>query len=455
MWELYKKVQKTIENPRGARKIEDNENPFIEPSMLCISAQNTRAKSVFGITKTAMRMGRIRVSGDDGAKINMSTVPVNFLSIKQSNGRHSEIEADKEFVQKYFKPLIESDGKKIDIKLAKKNLRNINIMGYCNGLERVNSYIELLRNEAIELGYTSEEIDELISQIAVISISTVIDINQNKATCFDVFDLNDEEHQGANPNNITVEAVQSTIDSDIKEHMHVNSPTKATYTFLGDGVHDLKKYLNNGKALPVIISRVTANCLENSIQNRNSKELVPLNMDVMLYGCDKIMENACNGIEPSVQMKELDNNIQYEGAKRYTDSELKLIQENEEILHMYMSTKEDLRSVSVRLDNTQDKMDNILETAKEICSERNYLELLSKSGWQLSRQQEDIVQNTQTDAQQIAEKNKLILRLQQMLDKTLGFCTKVRNSIFGRILYKQDIKALPNPNEEDFDFTEK
>ena len=41
MFELYKKVNKSIEYPKGARQILEGENPFEDgPCLLCISAQN-------------------------------------------------------------------------------------------------------------------------------------------------------------------------------------------------------------------------------------------------------------------------------------------------------------------------------------------------------------------------------------------------------------------------------
>lgn len=107
MFELYRKVEKSIEYPRGEQKIILGENPFESgPCLLCISAQDIVPKSIFGLTKAGARMARIRVNGDVGARIPIGEVPISFLSIKPDEQNYTEEDRVAGFVEQYIRPMI-------------------------------------------------------------------------------------------------------------------------------------------------------------------------------------------------------------------------------------------------------------------------------------------------------------------------------------------------------------
>lgn len=202
MLELYKRVPKSEEYLYGSRKIQDEENPFLDgPCMLCISAQPSLPKSIFGITKYGMAMARLRTRDNAGAKIDLEDFPVSFLSIK---GREDK-KIIEEFVDKYFLPLVSKGGSTIQLSEAMKNIRNINILSYCDGTYRMKAMIETLNSRMREIGYREQECSDILSQACVFPIATEIDISNLKTTCVCFHDLNDDEVM-INPDNISEDA---------------------------------------------------------------------------------------------------------------------------------------------------------------------------------------------------------------------------------------------------------
>ena len=110
---LYERIPKSIENPRGVRVIEENEN-FIEqrPMLLCISAQDD-TKSVFGITKFGMNAVGMRIRENNRTGFDLNGFPASFCAIRLEyveNDSEEHSEDNKEsffetFYDKYLKLL--------------------------------------------------------------------------------------------------------------------------------------------------------------------------------------------------------------------------------------------------------------------------------------------------------------------------------------------------------------
>jgi hypothetical protein len=68
MYKLFKKIPKSLEFPNGSEPVESSQNPFLNgPCMLSIAAMDRNNKSVFGLTKNAMKMAGLRVNGYNGS----------------------------------------------------------------------------------------------------------------------------------------------------------------------------------------------------------------------------------------------------------------------------------------------------------------------------------------------------------------------------------------------------
>lgn len=280
MYKLYERVPKTKQYMHGSRLIDNDEKPFLDgPCLLCISAQHDNAmasKSNFGVTKEGMKMARLRVRGQKNAGFNLKDFPVKFLSLELDKNDESRKMTSEEridsFVTQYLVPLIANDGQKIDSIQAMKNMRNVNMMSYCDGTLLVQAIEKNLINKMQELGYTDEECKKIQSQMCMFPISTDRLTGTQKSTCVSFKDINDTEVN----DNVTIEESQKVSESPIKERVFKYSNNEIAYLFCGDGDHSLKKYTQVGMAMPVCLSSAVSKALENSIINSSGEDFVPI-----------------------------------------------------------------------------------------------------------------------------------------------------------------------------------
>ncbi len=97
---------------------------------------------------------------------------VDILTVNYNGGitqRENKIENCAYLVDKLFVPLISKDGKKIDVKSACKNVRNITIFAHCMGDLNVSEIFSNLATKMSELHYTESEQRLIFSQIFEIS----------------------------------------------------------------------------------------------------------------------------------------------------------------------------------------------------------------------------------------------------------------------------------------------
>ncbi len=278
MYKLFEAVPKSKENPYGQREILETENPFLDgPCLLCVSAGGIFIdKNVFGTTKQGMEMARMRVRGHINAGFSLKDFPVKFLSIKldikSQNRKMTEDESIDTFVTQYLLPLISNNGAKIDCIQAMKNMRNINMMSYCNGTLVVKNIERKLLDIMQELGYSNEECKKIQSQMCMFPIATDKLNGTQKSTCISFKDINDFEVN----DNVTSDESQKVSESAIGETFFEHSDNEVAYFFSGDGEHSLKKYAHSGRAMSACLSSALSKALENSILNAQGESFVPV-----------------------------------------------------------------------------------------------------------------------------------------------------------------------------------
>lgn len=449
MIELYKKTRKSLENPLGSKKIENGENPFKKPVILCISAQDHIDKSVFGITKNCMSFARLRTSSDENARFKVEDFPASFLSIRKntSNDVEKEDEAINQFVDEYFDEIIMKSGEKIPVEQIQKNLRNINMVSYCNGTMRALKIVNEIQKRMEKAGYSNEEINNSISQISLVTLSTEMKLENEKCTIVDFRDLKDEEIEHIN---LTRQMVENTLNSPINECMtKLTEKNRAEYTFIGTGEHRVAQFKTDGKALPAVVSKVLGNSIENSIENEKSHIFKPLSIDNMIDGTDNIISEAENGKTRNDLIKEVDNSLYYGGAPKYSENECKLLNESDMLYKKNEELKKDLKNKIEELDEANKKITNVKEIVKENATDATYAKVLDEIEWSYFKQNNKI--NAPSDRDIIKSKDEQISKLQSMLNKTLTFADKVRKSKVGKLFFKKDIKALPQATEKEFE----
>ena len=321
MFKLYEKVSKSTENLRGVREIEDGENPFLDgPCFLCWAAQDAMTKEVFGTVKTGMKMARMRTREQLASGYDVKNFPVKFLAVKNN---YSGKEPMKEFFDKYFLPLISDEGNKIHLEAAMRNMRNVNIICNCNATERVIQLEERIVNSMKEIGYSDEEISSIQSQMCVFPLETGKKLGDFKSTTISFVDTNDREVD-LNVGESRRDAIKRfASESIISDTIKALSKNEAIYALAGTGEHGLKKYTREGKAMPVCISRIISNALENSIVNSRGNKFDPIDIHKLIEGVREIREGAAKGISLQDLMNKLDGELNYTGATRINELQAK------------------------------------------------------------------------------------------------------------------------------------
>lgn len=387
MYQLYERVEKSKEYMQGSKPIESDRNPFQEgPCLLCISAQVDNSsgwKSNFGITKQGMKMARLRVRGEQNAGFYLKDFPVKFLSMQlDKKGEEKSITSQERielFTITYLFPLISKDGQKIDPVQAMRNMRNVNIMSYCDGTLKVQAIERILMSKMKEIGYTAEECAQIQSQMCMFTISTDRLSGKQKSTCISFKDINDGEVS----DDVTLEERATVKQSPIGESVFRYSGTEIAYLFDGDGEHDLKKYTKVGAAVPVCLSSVISKALENSIENSSSEKFTPVTTELLTADLQAIMQRAAEGVSTCELMGELDEGLSYGGARKISEFEAQLLDQLDESYDTTISAEKELSYAQDSLKKQRKTSTEIDAAIKKYCTETNYWKIVTSAGHQL------------------------------------------------------------------------
>ena len=77
MLQVYKKVEKSLDNPYGAISIQNLEE-LNKPFLLCLSAHDSNPKSIFGIIKEGARAARVNTTDEMAARFKIDELPQLF-----------------------------------------------------------------------------------------------------------------------------------------------------------------------------------------------------------------------------------------------------------------------------------------------------------------------------------------------------------------------------------------
>lgn len=322
MYKLYERVSRCDKYKQGVKPIEENSNPFSQgPCLLCVAAVPLD-KSVFGMSREGMNFAGLATYQNPNAKFGLDQFPVKFLSLKPeySSEDHMTEEEDLEaFTVKYFLPLVSSNNTKISISEAMRNIRNINILSYCDGTQTILDMLDILQNKMVEYGYSDKECSKILSQISLTALATNRLNGNSLATCMSFGDINDGE---VNDNVDDFDKAEIT-KSPIKEALVRKSNIESHYMVLGNGSHTLKNFHQNGLAMPVCLYSVISNVLNNSIYNCNPEHSFrPISMHELSKDIPSIVAQAKSGKTLSEIKQAFFDGLSYDKATKLSDDEI-------------------------------------------------------------------------------------------------------------------------------------
>jgi len=274
VYRLYEKIPKSEKNIYGIEMIDDEVNPFLDsPCLLCIIPNAIHIKNLNGVMNRAMNL--LQVSNGDGKyDLDISEFSCKVMSLAfgelMENGctfesANDRIENTAEFTEKYLYPLIQKGNSRIDTIQAMRNMRNINFMSYCNGVNVIKDIEEILRNRMTELGYTIEQINEIIAQMCVCAISTDKLYGNEAATYISVRDINDKELANYS------ERAKEQVKQDGGIGIYQINDNEVMYLVDGNGKHSLDKYVQDDTSLSIGIASVLNRAVRNSMLNSQKR----------------------------------------------------------------------------------------------------------------------------------------------------------------------------------------
>lgn len=331
MYRLYEKVPKSDEYEFGLKLLEQSENPFKDgPCLVSIIAIAMWEKDINGALNQGMEALRLRTNHNENSGIGLEDFQGRILSVaygepsekagtkgkKMSNGISRKENLDDEFTKKYLFPLIEHDGKKIDVLQAMRNMRNVNLMTYCGATASALRMEECLKNRMNELGYSEQEISQIQSQMCIVGYATDIKMNAEfrdkkkiKSTCITFGDVNDGD----------VSAPQG-----IRESAKANDTIyydEGYYFHYGKGAHSPKDYIIQDTSLSTGISSVLTKAVSNSIDNITSTEFKPITKELLTVGIKKIIEGIREGKSREELMAIVEKEITYDRKMPFSEQE--------------------------------------------------------------------------------------------------------------------------------------
>ena len=320
MYKLYEKVPKTDEYEYEIKAMEEDKNPFKEsPCLLSMIAIAMWEKDVNGALNQGMEALRLKTNHNENTGIELEDFDGKILSMaygepserigkkgRRFNGIAREEKLDDEFTEKYLFPLIETEGKRIEVLQAMKNMRNVNIMAYCNANHSALRIEECLVNRMNELGYSEDEISKIQSQMCIIGYATDVKMKAEfvknkkiKSTYLSFGDVNDREV-----------SVSQGLREDVKKKNTVYY-NNGYYFHYGNGEHTVKHYILQSDSLSLGISSVLTRAISNSIENHNSERFKPLTQELLTQDIEKIIEGIRQGKKREELTPLIDNGINY------------------------------------------------------------------------------------------------------------------------------------------------
>ena len=365
MLNVYRKCEKSLDNLYGIEEIEDLES-YDKPFLLCISAQDNNPKSVFGLIKEGARAARVRTSDELAGGFKIDEVPLDFLGIKY-DFKNIKDKKHKSLLDNFIYPFLTKESN------LKKQARKINFFTYCNA---TNVYVELekgLKEKLKNDGYSEEYINEVISQISLVSIGSEIDISKVSATSVVIKDVNDREIYDK-VSKICYKKMERLNRNSIVERI---SDNVLAYAYNGTGEHSLEEYFKDVCMCKSPLCACVSFLVENSIKNNESNELISIDQKQLLKRLVRY-----NGEFEDIDklLDKIDDNIDYGSVSKYKKEEHEILCKLDKAYKKLAATKRFLDTEQKELENERRNNGILIRGIKENCSDVAFAQIVSKNG---------------------------------------------------------------------------
>lgn len=191
---FYIKCRASEEHPYGIKEVSADFSLTSGPTLISFVPVDGTEKDINGAINAAGKAVGFVSKPENMVELvdaysweDIESCGIQFLSA--SVGKPQEI------YEKYFRPILfNSDGSYKTVECLKKDLRKINIAGYCAATKKIQNISELMEKDLINSGkYSDKEVEELMAQVCVIDVTSRIPLGRAKFTTIHMFSKADSE----------------------------------------------------------------------------------------------------------------------------------------------------------------------------------------------------------------------------------------------------------------------
>lgn len=373
MLTIYKKIEKKLDNPAGIVPIHEIDE-LNKPFLLCLSAQDNIDKSIYGIIREGAQAARVYTTEEVASGFKIDELPIDFLGVRFVKDDVYK-KSYEEIVDVFLYPFLVGD-KKRTLEEIKRCVRRINIMTYCDGTFTYGKAEERLVAKLRDDGFSQDEIDVILSQISLVALGTMIDIDKFKATSTVFIDVNDLEIY----NSKSVSFQKMLRDRDKKYLYGTLRKKNVIYIYDGTGNHDLKEYLADGRIVKPALCGVVSHMLNNSLENENAAKFVPISPHDSLKMLKRYSDST-RSIDDL--LSELDASISYGNTPRYTFDEARLRAELDVVYRELQKLRVKMEYMSAENVKKTANLNALVNGIEKYSSETTFYQILVSSGlWQ-------------------------------------------------------------------------
>lgn len=382
MLSIYKKIEKSMDNPYGIVSIDDV-HEIDRPFLLCLSAQDNYDKSVFGIIREGARALLVNTSQEFGAGYKIEDMPNYFLGVKFTKDEKFN-ENYEEIVDSFLYPfLVGKDNR--DFNKVIRQARRINLMSYCDGTMTYKKIEKRLIDKLLSAGFIDSEVRDIVSQISLTAIGTMVDTSDLVCTSATFVDVNDMEIY-----NQMSDVYKNMLNENRRKCIYgpIAGSQSVLCVYDGSGNHSLKEYFVNGNVVKPAICGVISSFIENSIKNEYSDDLIKISssgcLDILRVYADEKVDSKC-------LMDKLYSSVNYGDVSKYTLEEASIRRQ----LDLSYKELQKSRKMAELYENDAKRKDtainSIVQNIKKYSSDVAFYQILVSAGvWQLPKNMGDI-----------------------------------------------------------------
>ena len=374
MIQVYKKQEKNAQNPSGILEIHDI-SELTNPILLCLSAQDNFDKSIYGLIREGAEAARVYTTEEMAAGFKIDELPIDFLGLRFKSDDQYKRNYE-EIVDKLIYPFL-TNNEKLSVEELKKRARKINFMTYCDGTLTYVNIEKRLAQKLHDDNISDEEITSILSQITLVAIGTMIDTGTLKGTTVTFVDLNDSEIA-----TYKKPLYEQKLNSQNKQSMYgyLTNKNNILYVYKGTGNHQVKEYLKDGNIVKPALCSVLSEFLENSIENENNDELIPVSTSTITKTLYTYSDETK---DPQELLNNLDMNLSYNNTPRYTPEESQIRHELDIAYRNLQKTQELLARTEKYKKDSDDKVQSLINNIQIYSSETTFYQIcVSAKVWQ-------------------------------------------------------------------------